>query len=95
VLAEWLLVGSLSLLARLRGQRARGLLELNDALVTVLLTANLFGHRRGLLHGGGLFGLLVLNKGGLLVVHLGPRKFHDPAVDLGVARSVSHGFTFF
>ena len=49
VLAEWLLVGSLSLLARLRGQRARGLLELNDALVTVLLTANLFGHRRRLI----------------------------------------------
>ena len=49
VLAEWLLVGSLSLLARMRGQRARGLLELNDALVTVLLTAYLFGHRRGLI----------------------------------------------
>ena len=48
-----------------------------------------------LLYGGGLFNLLVLNKGGLLVVHLGPRKFHDPAVDLGVARSVSHGYTFF
>jgi len=71
VLAEWLLVGSLSLLAHLRGQRARGLLKLNDALVTILLTADLFGHRRGLLHGGGLLGLLVLNEGGLLVVHLG------------------------
>ena len=49
MLAERLLVGGLSLLTRLRGQRARRLLELNDALVTVLLTANLFGHRRGLI----------------------------------------------
>ena len=48
VLAERLLVGGLSLLAGLRGQSARSLVELNDALVAVLLTTNLLLHRRRL-----------------------------------------------
>jgi len=91
VLTKGLLVGSLSLLAALRGQRPRRLLELNDARVAVLLSADLLRQRRRLLNDGGFLGLLVLDEGGLLVVHLGSRKSHDPSVDLDVAGSVSHG----
>ena len=48
VLAERLLVGGLSLLAALSGQSARSLVELNDALVAVLLTADLLRDSRRL-----------------------------------------------
>ena len=48
MLAERLLVGGLSLLTRLRGQRARRLLELNDAFLAVLLSADFLGHSRSL-----------------------------------------------
>jgi len=71
VLAERLLVGGLPLLAALRGQSAGSLVELNDALVAVLLSADLLRHSRRLLDDWGFLRLLVLDKGGLLVVHLG------------------------
>jgi len=90
VLAERLLVGCLSLLAGLRGQSAGSLVELNDALVTILLTADLLLHRRRLLNDRCLLALLVLDKGGLLVVHLGARESHDSSVDFRVARCVNH-----
>jgi len=90
VLAEGLLVGGLSLLAGLRGQSARSLVELNDALVAVLLTADLLLHRRRLLDGRRLFALLVLHEGSFLVVHLGARESHDSSVDFRVARCVNH-----
>ena len=48
MLAERLLVGGLPLLAALRGQSARHFLQLDDALVAVLLTADLLGHSRRL-----------------------------------------------
>jgi len=94
VLAERLLVGGLSLLAGLRGQSARSLVELNDALVAVLLTANLLLHRRRLFSDGSLLGLLVLDKGGLLVIHLRSGEPHDSTINLNVAGSVSHGYFF-
>jgi len=90
VLAERLLVGGLSLLARLRGQRARGLLKLNDAFLAVLLSADFLRHRRCLGRGDFLGGGLVLYKGGLFVVHFRPRELHDTSGDLRVSRSVSH-----
>merc|ERR1712198_199707 len=34
--------------------------------------------------------LLVLDEGGLLVVHLGSREPHDPAVNLRISRRVNH-----
>jgi len=71
VLAERLLVGGLPLLAALRGQSAGSLVELNDALVAVLLSADLLRHSRRLLDNWSLLCLLVLDEGGLLVVHLG------------------------
>jgi len=71
VLAEGLLVGGLPLLAALRGQSAGSLVELNDALVAVLLSADLLRHSRRLLDDWSLLCLLVLDEGGLLVVHLG------------------------
>jgi len=92
--AERLLVGGLPLLAALSGQSARSLVELNDALVAVLLTADLLRHRSRLLDDGRLVGLLVLDEGGLLVVHLGSREPHDPSVDLCVAGSVSHRYFY-
>jgi len=91
VLTEGLLVGGLSLLAALRGQRTRRLLELNDARIAVLLSADLLRQCRRLGRGDFLLGRLVLDEGGLLVVHLGSRESHDPSVDLDVAGSVSHG----
>jgi len=91
VLTERLLIRGLSLLAALRGQRTRRLLELNDARIAVLLSADLLRHRRRLLEDGGFVGLLVFDEGGLLVVHLGSREPHDSSVDLRVAGSVSHG----
>merc|ERR1712136_351154 len=94
VLAEGLLVGGLSLLAGLRGQSAGSLVELNDALVAILLTADLLLHRRCLLSDRRLLSLLVLDKSGLLVIHLGSGKPHDPTIDLNVAGSVSHGYFF-
>jgi len=69
VLAKRLLVGGLSLLARLRWQRARRLLKLNDAFLAILLSADFLGHRRSLGRGDFLDGGLVFHKGGLLVVH--------------------------
>jgi len=92
--AERLLVGGLPLLAALSGQSTGSLVELNDALVAVLLTADLLRHRSRLLDDGRLVGLLVLDKSGLLVVHLGSREPHDPSVDLCVAGSVSHRFFY-
>jgi len=71
VLAERFLVGGLPLLAALRGQSAGSLVELNDALVAVLLSADLLRHSRRLLDNWSLLCLLVLDEGGLLVVHLG------------------------
>jgi len=94
VLAERLLVGGLPLLAALSGQSARSLVELNDALVAVLLTADLLRDSRRLLDDGRLLGLLVLDESGLLVVHLGSREPHDPSVDLSVAGSVSHRYFY-
>jgi len=94
VLAEGLLVGGLSLLAGLRGQSAGSLVELNDALVAILLAADLLLHRRCLLGDRRLLSLLVLDKSGLLVIHLGSGKPHDPTIDLNVAGSVSHGYFF-
>jgi len=94
VLAERLLVGGLSLLAGLRGQSAGSLVELNDALVAILLAADLLLHRRCLLGDRRLLSLLVLDKSGLLVIHLGSGKPHDPTIDLNVAGSVSHGSFF-
>jgi len=91
VLAERLLVGGLPLLAALRGQSARHFLQLNHAFVAVFLTADLFGDGGRLLDSWGLLRLLVLDEGGLLVVHLGSGKPHDPSVDLRVTGSVSHG----
>jgi len=91
VLAERLLVGGLSLLAALSGQSARSLVELNNAFVAVLLSSNLLRHRSRLLDDGCFLGLLVLDEGGLLVVHLGSREPHDPSIDLYVTGSVSHG----
>jgi len=90
VLAERLLVGGLSLLTRLRGQRARRLLELNDAFLAVLLSADFLGHSRCLGRGDFLDGGLVLDKSGFLVVHFRPRELHDTAGNLRVSRSVSH-----
>jgi len=90
MLTKWLLVGGLPLLAGLRGQSARHFVELDDALIAVLLTADLFGHGRCLLDHRGFSGGLVLDEGGLLVVHLGSGEPHDPAVDLHVSRRVSH-----
>merc|ERR1711931_103064 len=51
VLAERLLVGGLPLLAALRGQRSRHLLQLDDSRFSVLLTTDLLSHSAGL--GGG------------------------------------------
>merc|ERR1711982_128318 len=90
VLAERLLVGCLSLLTRLRGQRARRLLELNDAFLAILLSADFLGNSRSLGRGDFLDGGLVLDKSGFLVVHFRPRELHDTAGDLHVSRSVSH-----
>merc|ERR1711872_854723 len=95
VLAERLLVGGLPLLAALRGQRSRHLLQLDDSLFPVLLTAKFFRHRRRLLDDCGLLRRLVLNEGGLLVVHFGAREPHDASVDLYVSSSVSHLYFLF
>ena len=46
MLAERLFVRGLSLLTGLRGQSAGSLVELNDALVAILLAADLLLHRR-------------------------------------------------
>jgi len=92
VLAERLLVGGLPLLAALRGQSARHFLQLDDALVAVLLTADLLGHSRRLLDHWSLLRLLVLDESGLLVVHLGPGEPHDSSIDLRVTGCVNHGF---
>jgi len=90
VLAEGLLVGGLSLLAALSGQSAGSLVELNNAFVAVLLSSNLLRHRSRLLDDGCFLCLLVLDEGGLLVVHLGSREPHDPAVNLRISRRVNH-----
>jgi len=90
VLAKRLLVRGLPLLAALGGQRSRHLLQLDYALVAVLLPADLLRHRSRLRGGDFLLGRLVLNECGLLVVHLGPGEPHDSSVDLHVSRSVSH-----
>jgi len=95
VLAERLFVRGLSLLTGLRGQSAGSLVELNDALVAILLAADLLLHRRCLLGDRRLLSPLVLDKSGLLVIHLGSGKPHDPTIDLNVAGSVSHGYFFF
>jgi len=96
VLAESLLVGGLPLLAGLRWQGSRHLLQLDDSLFPVLLPADLLRHRAGLGRGDLLNRLLGLDEGGLLVVHLGPGEAHDPAVDLHVSCSVSHlNFSFY
>jgi len=91
VLTEGLLVVRLSLFAALRGQSAGHLVELNDALLAVLLTTDLLDDGCRLLGDGSLLSLLVLDEGGLLVVHLGSGESHDSSVDLNVASSVSHG----
>jgi len=90
VQAERLLVGGLPLLAALSGQSASSLVELDDAFVAVLLSSDLLSHRRRLLDDGRLFGLLVLDEGGLLVEHLGSREPHDPAINLRISRRVNH-----
>jgi len=95
VLAEWLLVGGLPLLAALRGQSARRFLKLNDAIFAILLSADVFRHRSRLRRCDFLLCLLVLDKGGLLVVHRGSREPHDPSVDLRISRRVNHNCYFF
>jgi len=71
MLTKWLLVGGLPLLASLRGQSARHFVQLDDALIAVLFTADLLGHGSSLFDHSGLRRGLVLHEGGLLVVHLG------------------------
>jgi len=90
VLAEGLLVGGLSFGSALRGQSARRLLKLNDALLAILLPANLFRQRRRLGYGNFLLRLFVLNEGGFLVVHLRPRKPHNSSIDQRVSRRMRH-----
>jgi len=91
VLAKRLLIRCLSLLAGLRGQSAWHFLQLDDTLIAVLLTADLLGQSSSLFDNRRLLSLLVLDEGGLLVVHLGSREPHDPSIDLYVTGSVSHG----
>jgi len=91
VLAEGLLVVGETLGAALRGQRAGRLGQLHKASIAILFTADLFRYGGRRLDCNFLLGLFILDKGGLLVVHLGPRKPHDPSVDPHVPRRVSHG----